>query len=57
MKDNDIILAIRYALRKEGIGVIGVDENGEYECEIHEEDAESVLPFVKCLLRELGYTQ
>lgn len=57
MKDNDIILAIRCALRKEGIGIICSGEYGEYDVELEEEDAESVLPFVKCLLRELGYTE
>lgn len=57
MKDNDIILAIRYALRKEGIGIIVSGEYGEYDVELEEEDAESVLPFVKCLLRELRYEE
>lgn len=57
MKDNDIILAIRYALRKEGISFFCADESGEYELCIEEEEADSVLPFVKCLLLELGHTQ
>lgn len=46
-----IFNAIEYALRHEGVTEIAFSEDGEYEVEIHE--ASSLMPFVKCLLREL----
>lgn len=44
--------AIEYAMRREPVTEVGVDEGGEYEVEIY--DANSLLPFVMCVLRELG---
>ncbi len=46
-----IFNAIEYALRHEGVTEIAFSEDGEYEVGIH--DASSLMPFVKCLLREL----
>lgn len=46
-----IFNAIAYALRHEGVTEVAFSEDGEYEIEIHE--ASSLMPFVKCLLREL----
>jgi len=46
-----IFNAIEYALRHEGVAEIAISEDGEYEVEIH--GASSLMPFVKCLLREL----
>lgn len=57
MTDNEILNAIRYSLRKEGVIVTCADECGYYDVNIHEEDAEILIQFVRCLLRELGYTE
>ncbi|MCO7729044.1 hypothetical protein L614_002000000210 [Ochrobactrum sp. J50] len=46
-----IFNAVEYALRHEGVTEIAFSEDGEYEVEIHE--ASSLMPFVRCLLREL----
>jgi hypothetical protein len=46
-----IFNAIEYALHHERVTEIAFSEDGEYEVEIHE--ASSLMPFVKCLLREL----
>lgn len=46
-----IFNAIEYALRHEGVTEVAFSEDGEYEIEIHE--AFRLMPFVKCLLREL----
>lgn len=51
LPETAIFNAIEYALRHEGVTEIAFSEDGEYEVEIH--DASSLMPFVKCLLREL----
>lgn len=50
-REPAIFNAIEYALRHEAVTEIASSEDGEYEVEIHE--ANSLMPFVKCLLREL----
>lgn len=50
--EMDVFNAIEYAMRREPVTEVGVDESGEYEVEIY--DANSLLPFVLCVLRELG---
>ncbi|PWL18851.1 hypothetical protein DKP76_07255 [Falsochrobactrum shanghaiense] len=51
LTETAIFNAIEYALRREGVTEVAFAEDGEYEVEIHE--ASSLMPFVKCLLREL----
>lgn len=51
LSETAIFNAIEYALRHEGVTEIAFSEDGEHEVEIHE--ASSLMPFVKCLLREL----
>lgn len=50
--EMDVFNAIEYALRRNGVTETAADEGGEYEVEIY--DANSLLPFVLCVLRELG---
>lgn len=50
--ETTIINAIEYAMRREPVTEVGADECGEYEVEIYE--ASSLLPFVMCVLQELG---
>jgi len=49
----EIFNAVEYALRNEGVKENARSEDGEYEVEICY--AESLIPLVKCVLRELGY--
>lgn len=53
--ETTVINAIEYALRHEPVTETSADEGGEYEVEIYE--ASSLLPFVMCLLRELGVAE
>ncbi|HWD14307.1 MAG TPA: hypothetical protein VG519_13235 [Pseudochrobactrum sp.] len=53
--ETTIFNAIEYAMRREPVTEVGGDEGGEYEVEIY--DANSLLPFVMCVLRELGFIE
>ncbi len=50
--ETTIFNAIEYAMRREPVTEIAAYEDGDFEVEIY--DANSLLPFVMCVLRELG---
>lgn len=50
--ENTVFNAVEYAMRHEPVDEWGSDEMGEFKFTI--EDPHSLMPFVMCLLRELG---
>lgn len=53
MNDHDLINAIEYSMRRSPIIEEQISEDGVFEIEIYE--PESLIPFCKALLAEIGW--